>query len=311
MKRGAGQHPKFDLLMRLLSIPRHSAVGIMVLLWDFAATFAKNGAIGGYDDGQLAAICDWKGKPKVLISALTKAKWIDEHKKHRLIIHDWPDHCEDFIHMHLARSGERFANGNVPKMGRLTAEERENAMKIFGPKSVRTKSAPKAHYPDQTRPDQTRHDLTGPAPDQTGPAEPAKGGGSDLSSTKVGNGEGGGGGARDELAEKGRRIRLIALFSSLLPDTKRNRMLQWMNNHKIDPALVEWHIADITRDNEVRSRWRVLETRMQDGQCDYGRNPPGASSRNPEFKELTDEEGLALVKKIYGPDGNGQHKAEN
>jgi hypothetical protein len=39
----------------------------------------------------------------MLISALLEAKWIDSDSTYRLIVHDWHEHCEDFVKKRLAR----------------------------------------------------------------------------------------------------------------------------------------------------------------------------------------------------------------
>jgi hypothetical protein len=124
VKRGTSDHPKVDELCALLSVPRYAAVGVLNTLWDWASRYVPQGDIGKYSDVVIAKKIDWEDDPAVLLSALIHTGWIDADEAHRLIIHDWPDHCEDFIHTSLARQTLLFADGTMPKLTKLTEKER-------------------------------------------------------------------------------------------------------------------------------------------------------------------------------------------
>lgn len=131
MKRGTSDHPKVDHLSALLGIPRYGAVGILNLIWDWAGRYVPQGDVGKYSDEVIARKLEWQGEPRALVEALVAARWLDLHQTHRLIIHDWPDHCEDSTHTHLARQALHFANGSRPKMARLPEKERASLTERF------------------------------------------------------------------------------------------------------------------------------------------------------------------------------------
>ena len=145
MKRGTPEHPKMRALCRLLNIQWPTAVGIMELLWHFTARFAPAGDIGRYKNEEIAAAVGWfdDRPPDELIDALIACRWLDSDDEHRLLVHDWPEHCEDSVHMHLARSGMVFANGTAPKRSRMAKRERTTTAQCAH--GVRTESAQCAH----------------------------------------------------------------------------------------------------------------------------------------------------------------------
>lgn len=139
MKRQALDHTKMDLLMRKLKIRRFMAVGILESLWHLTAREAPRGDIGRLSDERIAIGIDWGGDAHRLVSALIDAGWIDQigddppagqrrsvtpidaspivndadrcqsagHQ--RLLIHDWPDHCDEAVKKYLKRNGLCFA----------------------------------------------------------------------------------------------------------------------------------------------------------------------------------------------------------
>ncbi len=126
MKRGTPRHLKTSRLARRLGVPKHSAVGILECLWHLTAENTPRGNIGRYSNEEITIELDWQSDPDELIRTLIECSWIDEHPEHRLVVHDWPDHCEDSVHVKLARAHEYFADGTEPKLTRLSAKEREN-----------------------------------------------------------------------------------------------------------------------------------------------------------------------------------------
>jgi hypothetical protein len=125
MKRGSIDHPKVKRLGRLLKLRMFGAVGILECLYHFTSEYAPDGGIGKFSDDEIADACDWGGSASNLISALSQAGLIDLSGTHRLVVHDWSEHADDGVHMKLARAGVLFADGQVPKLHRLTKEERE------------------------------------------------------------------------------------------------------------------------------------------------------------------------------------------
>ena len=108
MKRGAPRHPKTLALASILKTKRHSAVGLLEMLWHFAAEFAHEGDIGKFSDASIAAALDWDGASSILIDALIETGWVERCRCHRLRIHDWPDHADQTVERILKRKNKGF-----------------------------------------------------------------------------------------------------------------------------------------------------------------------------------------------------------
>jgi hypothetical protein len=130
----------------MLKIPTPYATGLLATLWDWASDFCPDGGIGRLSNEEIAEAMGWRGaanrtfadESQRLITALVEAHWLDTDESQRpsegsqrLIIHDWPDHCENTIHRKLARAGVRFADGSVPKLTGLNEKERKQAEELF------------------------------------------------------------------------------------------------------------------------------------------------------------------------------------
>lgn len=97
-------------LARLLKISRHEAVGLMTDLWEWTGEYASAGDIGSHDNHDIADGTGWEGDPDELIDALIEARWVDECAEHRLVIHDWSEHCESWVRKRLSRANKDFAS---------------------------------------------------------------------------------------------------------------------------------------------------------------------------------------------------------
>lgn len=124
MKRTALQHTKMKRLMRALDVPLYVAVGIMESLWNLTARETPTGQIGKLSKEDIAMQIDWRGDPEVLIQALLLSEWLEVDHELRLIVHDWHEHADDAVDNQLARKGERYANGEAPRMNRLSVKEK-------------------------------------------------------------------------------------------------------------------------------------------------------------------------------------------
>ena len=127
MKREALSHTKMKRLCRRMDIPRYQAVGILEELWKLTEREAWRGDIGKLSNEDIALGIDFRGDEHSLVAALEYSGWLDKSDEHRFLIHDWWDHCEDMIHMRIARAHEYFADGRVPKLTRLGDRERASA----------------------------------------------------------------------------------------------------------------------------------------------------------------------------------------
>ncbi|CAM6006438.1 unnamed protein product [Sphagnum balticum] len=156
-------------LAEALDIPLPYAAGLMQFLWEWTAERCPRGDIGKYSNKRIAEALRWPNADQ-LINALISTKWVDENLEHRLVIHDWPHHCEDSVHIGLARQLLCFADGTLPKTSRLSKQEREDleasAQKrtkalpsalpspstvAFNQASTTTKPLPSASWPDSVK----------------------------------------------------------------------------------------------------------------------------------------------------------------
>lgn len=108
MKRGTPEHPKTHALAALLGVPHWGAVGLMEMLWHFAAQYAHSGDVGRFADEALARSLSYEGDPALLVSSLKVAGLLDPCACHRLRVHDWPDHADQTVQRVLAKRGAGF-----------------------------------------------------------------------------------------------------------------------------------------------------------------------------------------------------------
>jgi len=147
MKREALRHPKLYDLMQRLDCRRPAALGYLTLLWDYCGEVAPQGDIGKWTDVAIATACDWQGDPADFINGLLKSGWLDNvDNPARLLVHDWPEHCEQFVKKKLMRSGHNFH--------KLYSTDRQELADTSGhcPDSVQTVSSTTKpnHVPNQT-----------------------------------------------------------------------------------------------------------------------------------------------------------------
>ncbi len=130
--RGALTHRKTRRLARFLGIPVPFALGIMEALWHVAGEQQiPDGAVGRLSDEDLAMEMFYDGDPAALVRALMEAELLDRHPVHRLIVHDWHELSDDTTDNRLARMRRRYANGAMPRMKRLSREDRERITASF------------------------------------------------------------------------------------------------------------------------------------------------------------------------------------
>jgi hypothetical protein len=127
--RGVLEHPKFAALQERLGLSKFETLGLLEGLWQFASRYTTAGNVGKYCNRELASWLQWKHDPDALVDALVDCRWLDRSDDYRLVVHDWHDWCDDFIHGQLARKRELFVNGAVPRTRRLNSSEKE-AFKI-------------------------------------------------------------------------------------------------------------------------------------------------------------------------------------
>ncbi|MDD8013339.1 MAG: hypothetical protein PHX05_07670 [Acidobacteriota bacterium] len=115
MKRGTPEHPKMIMLMSLLNLPKYSAVGLLEMLWQFAARYCPAGDIGKYSNDAICKVVGWEADADALIEALTQSLFLDKSESHRLIIHDWSEHSDNSADRYLADHQLVYADGKTPR----------------------------------------------------------------------------------------------------------------------------------------------------------------------------------------------------
>lgn len=137
MKREAHTHPKIlefiDWIDEQIGDGLRAAgvsaaavgTGLLERLWNLAAEHAIRGDIGQFTNDRIARVVGWRGGPDAFVAALVRIGLVDEDPEFRLVIHNWPTHCGEFIHARLARGKMTFADGSEPSIRKLTREERQ------------------------------------------------------------------------------------------------------------------------------------------------------------------------------------------
>jgi len=124
LKRGVPEHPKLHDLAARLAIPHAHAGGLLDFLWIWAAKYAPTGDVGKYDDAHIEKGAGWTGTPGAFVAAILATGWADAKNGHRALLHDWPAHCEDAVHMALYRAHQFFADGTAPLPKKIAKDER-------------------------------------------------------------------------------------------------------------------------------------------------------------------------------------------
>ena len=122
MKRGGPTHPKTYELAELLGIRRCHAVGLLELLFHFAAQYAPEGDVGKYTDKRIAAACDWGASASKLVDALVQSRWLDVHPASRMVVHGWDEHADRTTLQRLTRAGKSTIKSNQQVTGNLCTQ---------------------------------------------------------------------------------------------------------------------------------------------------------------------------------------------
>lgn len=161
MKRETLKHPKTLHLASALDVDRPTALGYLTLLWDFTADCAIQGDIGKWPNGAIARACDFLGDADVFVSALIDAGWLDPHDAHRLLVHHWPDHCENWVKAKMKKQGIRFCeaycdDANPTEGGLSGLKSTSDASAERTAERSADASAVRSPPRDRTKPNQTQ-----------------------------------------------------------------------------------------------------------------------------------------------------------
>lgn len=117
MKAGTQNHVKVRRLKRLLGVPLYQAVGLLETVWLLCSDCCDEGNLGKFTDEEIADYLEWEGPPGMVVNALVEAGWVDRDEKHRLVVHDWLEHCPEFVrervrkrHMREAKAAKKHGD---------------------------------------------------------------------------------------------------------------------------------------------------------------------------------------------------------
>lgn len=88
---------KFKSLSRRLGQPMCFTAGVLECLWQFCLIHAKDGCLSKYTADDLACWMEWPGDPDELIDSLVASRWLDRSDTGDLSIHDWSEHCPNWV----------------------------------------------------------------------------------------------------------------------------------------------------------------------------------------------------------------------
>lgn len=119
MKAGTHRHMKFRSLQRLLgNAPLYRVVGLLETLWLICIDSCDEGNIGKFSDKAIAEYIEWEGDPSELVRALSDSGWADLDDNGRPVIHDWLDHCPEYIRDRVRKRRARAIKAGGPSEDR-------------------------------------------------------------------------------------------------------------------------------------------------------------------------------------------------
>lgn len=149
-----GQHPKLRRLARCLSLNKPEAVGHLVYFWWWAMSYAPDGDLSRYDDGDIADGAMWEGDPTEFVKALRACGFLDDTR-----VHDWADYGEK-LHRRRQQNAARMR------------EARERANSVQNTCAARADDSPEcAQREDRTGQERTTTTVEDRTEDPSPPAE--------------------------------------------------------------------------------------------------------------------------------------------
>lgn len=113
MKLDGLTHPKTKELAYTLGVPLPHAIGLLELTWAFVGQQTPQGNIGKWSNAVIAGEAGWQGDADEFVSALVTVGFLDEHEEHRLLVHDWADHCPNWVHAKLKKTGKQIISADL------------------------------------------------------------------------------------------------------------------------------------------------------------------------------------------------------
>jgi hypothetical protein len=165
VKAGTQNHLKMKRFQKLLDVPLYQAVGILETLWLLCQDCCDDGRVGKYTDQEIADYLEWGGDPTVLIRCLSEAGWTDPDSSGRPIVHDWTEHCPEFIRERLRKREAR----RVKDLGCRTDGQERTGTDSNGQWRDQPPLVPS--IPNQSQPNPTNPNSSG-EPDKPASSQP-------------------------------------------------------------------------------------------------------------------------------------------
>lgn len=143
---------KFLKLQRRLKESRRGTVGLLELLWHSTQMNAPQGDIGKFTNEEIAILCDWEGDHDELIAALVDAKWLDESEEHRLLVHDWADHCPNYVKGNLRRHDKSVIGDQQAALSKNEQQPTQPCSAGCSEKATHSTLPPNLTKPNLTKP---------------------------------------------------------------------------------------------------------------------------------------------------------------
>jgi len=161
MKHSTLHSTKFLKLKLRLKAKTFEVIGILEGLWILTATNTPDGGIGRRSNEDIAAFLDWDRDPDFLVEQLVATGWIDLDPDSRLVIHDWYDHCSQWVKGMLAspatKKGYKAKTAKTPS---ATLSEPLSAALSETPEEAQSEALgaapPNLTQPNLTQPNQTK-----------------------------------------------------------------------------------------------------------------------------------------------------------
>ena len=152
MKSGTTEKVKFKRLKRALDLPMWQAAGLLESLWSVASQNTPDGAIGRLSNEDIAAAIEWSGDADALVQALVDSGWIDRDDVFRLIVHDWSEHCSNYLRGNFAKHGKHFADLVAKQRLCEVAKQHQNGTPTPADPSFEAATKPYHTIPNQATP---------------------------------------------------------------------------------------------------------------------------------------------------------------
>lgn len=163
MKAGTLEKLKFKRLRSVLGLPDWQLVGVLESVWQATYHNAPAGDIGRLSNQDIAACIGWTDDPDTLVNALVETGWLDTDPIHRLLIHDWEEHCAAWLKANFARHGKQFAQPTEQLTEQLTEQPTKHATKHAAMQGS-AKLPPNQAKPNLTNPRDTTVSKDAPPP---------------------------------------------------------------------------------------------------------------------------------------------------